>query len=113
MVRARTMAFTTFVMFQVFNVFNARVGGESAFGRAALANGKLWGALGGIVALQAVAVHWAPAQALFHTADLSLSEWTIAVALGASVLVLEEVRKLVRRLWNVSSRAEARDLSLD
>ncbi|BAE52692.1 cation-translocating P-type ATPase [Paramagnetospirillum magneticum] len=98
MVRARTMAFTTFVLFQVFNVFNARVGAESAFGRAALANAKLWGALAGIVALQVVAVHWAPAQALFHTTDLDPAEWGIAAALGASVLVLEELRKLVRRL---------------
>lgn len=97
MVRARTMAFTTFVMFQVFNVFNARVGGESALGRTALANGKLWAALAGVLALQAVAVHWAPAQALFHTTDLSAREWAIAAALGASILVLEELRKLVRR----------------
>jgi Ca2+-transporting ATPase len=94
MVRARTMAFTTFVMFQVFNVFNARVGGESAFSRAALANGKLWASLGAIVALQAVAVHWGPAQSLFRTTDLGLGEWGVAVALGASVLVLEEGRKL-------------------
>jgi len=97
MVRARTMAFTTFVMFQVFNVFNARVGGESALGRAALANGKLWAALAGIVVLQAVAVHWGPAQALFHTTDLEPAEWGVAVALGASVLVLEETRKLFFR----------------
>jgi Ca2+-transporting ATPase len=105
MVRARTMAFTTFVLFQVFNVFNARVGAESALGAAALANGKLWAALAGILSLQAVAVHWAPAQALFHTTDLDPAEWAIAAALGASVLVLEELRKLVRRLWGVSSRA--------
>ena len=91
------MAFTTFVMFQVFNVFNARVGGESALGRAALANGKLWAALAGIVVLQAVAVHWGPAQALFHTTDLEPAEWGVAVALGASVLVLEETLKLFFR----------------
>ncbi|CUW38538.1 Cation transport ATPase(ATPase, P-type cation-transporter, N-terminal,10-75;ATPase, P-type, ATPase-associated domain,89-322;ATPase, P-type, cytoplasmic domain N,322-522;ATPase, P-type, transmembrane domain,578-868) [Magnetospirillum sp. XM-1] len=103
MVRARTMAFTTFVLFQVFNVFNARVGAESALGAAALANGKLWTALAGILALQAVAVHWGPAQALFHTTDLGPAEWAIAVALGASVLVLEEMRKLALRLPRLSS----------
>ncbi|KIL96840.1 Lead cadmium zinc and mercury transporting ATPase Copper-translocating P-type ATPase [Paramagnetospirillum magnetotacticum MS-1] len=103
-IRARTMAFTTFVLFQVFNVFNARVGTESAFGRAALANGKLWSALAGIVVLQAVAVHWPPAQALFHTTGLGPTEWIVAVVLGASVLVLEEGRKLV---WRLVSPARA------
>ncbi|EME68913.1 cation transport ATPase [Paramagnetospirillum caucaseum] len=95
MARARTMAFTTFVMFQVFNVFNARVGGESALAAAALANGKLWAALAGVVALQAVAVHWGPAQALFRTTDLGVGEWGVAVALGASVLAVEEMGKLL------------------
>jgi len=110
MVRARTMAFTTFVMFQVFNVFNARVGGESAFGRATLANGKLWAALAGIIVLQAVAVHWAPAQVLFHTTDLGPAEWGVAVALGASVLVLEEMRKAVRRLLRGSAQRAGEDV---
>jgi Ca2+-transporting ATPase len=95
---ARTLAFTTFVLFQFFNVFNARVGHESALGAKMFANAKLWLALLGVVALQAAAVHWGPAQAIFHTADLSGLQWLVAAAIASSVLVLDELRKAVGRL---------------
>ncbi|MGE5518240.1 MAG: cation-translocating P-type ATPase [Bacteroidota bacterium] len=96
---ARSLAFTTFVLFQVFNVFNARVATESAFSRCMFRNRKLWLALAAVLGLQAVAIHWGPAQALFHTAALSPREWLLAAAIASSVLMLDEGRKaLVRRL---------------
>ncbi|MBF0326831.1 MAG: cation-transporting P-type ATPase [Alphaproteobacteria bacterium] len=95
--QARTLAFTTFVLFQFFNVFNARVGHESALGAQMFANGKLWVALAGVIALQAAAVHWGPAQAIFHTSDLSALQWGVAVAVASSVLVLDEARKALGR----------------
>jgi Ca2+-transporting ATPase len=95
--QARTLAFTTFVLFQFFNLFNARVGRESAFGPGVLANGKLWLALAGVLALQAVVVHWGPAQALFHTADLAPEHWGMAAVIAGSVVVLDEARKAVVR----------------
>ncbi|MDP1929771.1 MAG: cation-translocating P-type ATPase, partial [Thiobacillus sp.] len=64
---ALTLAFTTFVLFQFFNVFNARAEHHSAFNRQFFANGKLWLALLGVVGLQAVVVHWGPAQTIFRT----------------------------------------------
>ncbi|MGE5478345.1 MAG: cation-translocating P-type ATPase [Bacteroidales bacterium] len=94
---ARSLAFTTFVLFQVFNVFNARVAAESALGRHTFHNGKLWLALGAVLALQALAVSWAPAQALFHTTPLSAREWLLAAAVASSVLVLDELRKGLRK----------------
>lgn len=98
---ARTLAFTTFVLFQVANVFNARVGAETAFGRLALSNRKLWLALGAIVILQAVAVHWEPAQTVFHTVALAPAQWLLAVGLASLVLVLEEARKRLIRIRRV------------
>jgi Ca2+-transporting ATPase len=100
---ARTLAFTTFVLFQFFNIFNARVGAESALGARMFANGKLWLALAGVVSLQAVAVHWTPAQALFHTADLDAAQWLAATATASSVLILDEGKKLIRRILRCSS----------
>ena len=94
---ALTLAFTTFVLFQFFNVMNARNETGSAFNRQLFANGKLWLALAAVLALQAVAVHWGPAQALFTTVDLSPRDWMLAAATAASVLVLEEARKLAAR----------------
>ena len=92
---AVTLAFTTFVLCQFFNIFNARAEFGSAFNRHFLANGKLWLALASVVALQVLVVHWGPAQAIFDTVDLTLADWGLAASLAAAVLLLEEARKLV------------------
>jgi Ca2+-transporting ATPase len=97
--RALTLAFTTFVFFQVFNAFNARSERDSAFGRALFQNWRLWAALGVVVALQLLAVSWAPARVVFHTAPLSAGDLWLAAAAGASIVVFEELYKLVRRRW--------------
>ena len=94
---ALTLAFTTFVLFQFFNVFNVRTENGSAFNLHFFSNGKLWTALIGVVGLQVVVVHWGPAQSVFSTVDLSLYDWGLAALVAASVLVLEEVRMLVVR----------------
>ena len=91
---ALTLAFTTFVLFQFFNVMNARNETGSAFNRQLFANGKLWLALAAVLVLQVVVVHWGPAQAIFATVDLSLKDWGLALAIASSVLWIEEVRKL-------------------
>ena len=99
--RALTLAFTTFVLFQFFNVFNARAETGSAFNRRFFDNRMLWLSLLGVLALQVVVVHWPPAQAIFHTTDLSLADWTITIAVAASVLFLEETRKLAVVLFKL------------
>jgi P-type Ca2+ transporter type 2C len=92
---AVTLAFTTFVLFQFFNVFNARAEHGSAFNANFFRNGKLWLALAGVLLLQVAVVHWPPAQAIFGTTALTAADWLLATAVAASVLVLEELRKLV------------------
>jgi len=95
---AVTLAFTTFVLYQFFNVFNARAEHATAFNANFLRNGKLWLALLGVVLLQVTVVHWAPAQDIFGTTDLSAGDWLLAAAVASSVLVVEEVRKLLCRV---------------
>lgn len=95
---AVTLAFTTFVLFQFFNIFNARSEHGSAFNHHFFSNGKLWLALGGVVALQAVVVHWDVAQPVFDTTDLRLEDWGLAAAIASSTLFLEEGRKLLLKL---------------
>ncbi|WP_335342229.1 cation-translocating P-type ATPase C-terminal domain-containing protein [Sedimenticola hydrogenitrophicus] len=95
---ALTLAFTTFVLFQVFNVFNARAEFRSTFNRNFLKNGKLWLALLGVMLLQIMAVHWAPAQAIFNTVDLRAADWGLATLIASSVLFLDEARKLALRI---------------
>jgi Ca2+-transporting ATPase len=95
---AGTLAFTTFVLFQFFNIFNARAEHDSAFGRQFFDNPRLWLALLGVVGLQFVVVHWAPAQAVFDTVDLAPADWALATLIASSVLLFDEVRKLAERI---------------
>lgn len=95
---ALTLAFTTFVLFQFFNVFNARAEHHSAFNRQFFSNGKLWAALATVVGLQALVVHWPPAQAIFDTTALSAQDWGLAFAVASSILLLDEGRKLMLKL---------------
>ena len=104
---ALTLAFTTFVLFQFFNVFNARTELGSTFNRLFFSNGKLWAALGAVLALQVLVVHWPPAQAVFDTTALSAQDWGLALAVASSILWLDEAQKLIARLLRRNPRSPA------
>lgn len=93
--RALTMAFTTFVLFQFFNVFNARSEVGSAFNARFFDNRMLWISLIGTLTLQVVAVHWTPASQLFGTTGMAWADWSVAICVASAVLLIEETRKLV------------------
>ena len=91
---AQTMAFTTLMLFQIFNVVNARSDDRSAFVRL-FTNGWLWGAMAGSVALQACVVYVPFLQRAFGTVSLSGGDWLFSIAVASSVLWLRELSKLV------------------
>ena len=96
---AQTMAFTTLMLFQIFNVLNARSDERSAFHRL-FANHWLWLAVGLSLLLQ-VAVTYTPfLQRAFGTVGLGLGDWLFCAAIASTVLWLREIGKLVaaRRL---------------
>jgi len=95
---ATSMAFTSFVLFQLFNVFNARSEKYSTFNRYFFANKMLWLAIISMILLQILVINWPPAQTIFNTTALTQLDWLIAVAVASSILVLEELRKLLRQL---------------
>ncbi len=97
--RALTMAFTTFVLFQFFNVFNARSEKGSAFNVQFFKNRMLWSALLGTLLLQALAVHWSVASTIFGTTGMLWTDWAVAAGVASSVLVLEEARKLFFKVF--------------
>jgi len=92
----RTMAFTTLVLAQLFNCFNARSGSESAL-RGLLVNRLLWGAVALAVALQVAVVQVPGLNEAFGTVPLSGGEWLLCAALASVVLWGEELRKLALR----------------
>lgn len=74
-----------------------RAGTRSAFNRHFFDNRMRWLALTAVLMLQVLVVHWPPAQAIFDTASLSAADWALTATVAASVLLLEEARKLVAR----------------
>jgi Ca2+-transporting ATPase len=93
---AQTMAFTTLMLFQMFNVFNARSDEQSAFAHA-FRNAWLWTAIAGSVALQVVVVYVPFLQKAFGTTSLNVSDWILCIAVASSVLWLREGSKAVIR----------------
>lgn len=93
--RATTLAFTTFVLFQFCNAFNVRSETGSAFGHNFMSNWKLWAALVAVIGVLVVVVNWPIAQATFHMRPLSTLDWLFAASIALSILVIEEVRKLL------------------
>jgi Ca2+-transporting ATPase len=94
---ARTMAFSTLVLGQIFNAFNARSDVVSAFVRP-FENRILWYSVIVTVALQVAVVHLSWLQRAFDTAPLDVTEWLITLGLASTVLWVDELRKLVHRL---------------
>ncbi|WP_082812556.1 cation-translocating P-type ATPase [Cellulomonas timonensis] len=95
---AGTLAFTTFVFSQVFNLLNVRSREASVFTRATFTNRALWLALAAIVVLQVLVVQTPALQGFFTTTALTGGQWLVAVAVASAVLWVEEARKAVSRL---------------
>ncbi|MBL8931656.1 MAG: HAD-IC family P-type ATPase [Kineosporiaceae bacterium] len=92
---ATTMAFTTFVLFQFFNVLNARAGTQTVFTRHLFTNPTLWISLGAVVVLQVIVVQVPFLHAIFDTTALTAAQWAICLGVAASILAIEELIKLV------------------
>ncbi|MEM2915991.1 MAG: calcium-translocating P-type ATPase, SERCA-type [Candidatus Woesearchaeota archaeon] len=95
--KAQTMAFTTLMLFQMFNVLNQRSETESLFVVGFFKNRWLWLAIMLSVGLQFAVVYVPFFQHLFGTVSLGVKDWLIAVGVSASVLVFGEIVKMIKR----------------
>ena len=98
---AQTMAFTTLMLFQIFNVINARSDEQSAFVKL-FTNGWLWAAVLLSVLLQFLVVYTPFLQQAFGTVPLGEGDWLFCIAVGSSVLWLREISKLLGRAGHAS-----------
>ena len=96
--RGVTMAFTTFVLFQVFNAINVRNGWHSVFSKRTLTNPALWIALVSVTVLQVVVVQVPTVADFFGAEPLPLVGWLVAVGCAISIVVLSEAARAVRRM---------------
>jgi Ca2+-transporting ATPase len=94
---AQTMAFTTLMLCQLFNVFNARSDERSAFADL-FTNRWLWAAVGLSLVLHAAVLYRPFLQKAFSTVPLGAGDWLLCVAAASAVLWLRELSKLVGRL---------------
>jgi Ca2+-transporting ATPase len=92
----QTMAFTTLMFFQIFNVFNARSDERSAFGDM-LSNGWLLAAVAFSVALQVAVVYVPFLQSAFGTVSLTAIDWMRCIVAASSVLWIRELGKVAAR----------------
>jgi Ca2+-transporting ATPase len=93
---ARTLAFTTLVLAQLFNCFNARSDRVSAFHHL-FTNRLLWGAVALSVLLQVAVVYVPFLNDAFDTTRLGAGDWLLCTGLASVVLWADEARKLVTR----------------
>lgn len=102
---ATTLAFTTFVFYQVFNLLNVRSANGSVFAWQTFTNRAIWVSLAGVIVLQLLVVQLGVLQGLFDTTDLTSGQWFLAIAVGSTVLWISEIRKAVSRFRERSRAA--------
>jgi Ca2+-transporting ATPase len=90
---AQTMAFTTLMLFQLFNVFNARSDDESALKRL-FTNRWLWAAVLLSLVLHVGVIYIPFLQQAFSTVGLRPGDWLRCAIVASSVLWLRELQKM-------------------
>jgi Ca2+-transporting ATPase len=101
------MAFTTLMLFQLFNVVNARSDERSALSDL-FTNPWLWAAIGLSLLLHVFVLYVPFLQQAFSTVSLSARDWLACAAVASSVLWLREASKVLTR---ATLRVDAREPS--
>lgn len=102
-----TLAFTTFVFYQVFNLLNVRSDSASVFSRQTFTNRSIWVSLTAVIVLQILVVNLEVLQGFFDTTPMSPAQWALTLLVGSSVLWAEEIRKTIVRRRNRRPSAPA------
>ena len=101
---ARTLAFNTLVLFQLFAVFSIRSDEASAV-RELFANAWLWASVALAAALQGLVLYVPTMQKAFGTVPLSAADWALCMVVASLVLVARELQKAC---WRMLDRRAAR-----
>jgi Ca2+-transporting ATPase len=93
---ARTMAFTTLMMYQLFDVYNCRSRRRSAF-IGFFENKWLLAAIAFALCAHLIVVYLPMMQEAFHTVPLSGADWLVATGTSATLLLFMEAAKFILR----------------
>lgn len=100
--KAWTISLVCLAMFQWWNAWNCRSANESIFKMNPFSNRYLILAIFIVVLLQILAVYNPVMQQILNTKPLELREWFILLPIAFSVVVVEEIRKLLYR-WGMKT----------
>jgi P-type Ca2+ transporter type 2C len=90
------MAFTTLMMYQLFDVYNCRSRRHSAF-VGFFENKWLLVAIAFSLGTHILVIYVPALQAAFHTVPLSARDWMVATAVASSLLIALEIAKIFLR----------------
>ena len=93
---ARTMGITVFSLFRLFSSLETADEDESLFGGSIIANRPLLVATGLSVLTIILATELGFLQRLLGTTALSIDQWAVCIVVPLSLIVVEEVRKLLK-----------------
>jgi len=91
---AQTIAFSTLMFYQMFNVLNCRSEFNSLFKIGVFSNMKLWGAILISVIMQIIVIH-TPLSTYFKTVPLTLIDWGYVILVASTVFIIVEIYKFV------------------
>lgn len=93
--KASTVAFALLIIIQMINAFNARSPHHSILKTKLFSNLYLLGAIAISIISLLIFIEVPVIQTFLHTAHLSLYEWGYIVLISFSILVIEEIRKII------------------
>lgn len=99
---AQTMALTTLVIFQLFNVFNCRSEERSVFTNF-FTNKWLIAAVAGCVIMQTIVIY-TPISVFFKTVPLNMEDWIRIIAVSSTVIIGIELKKLLEKAFHYMTR---------
>jgi Ca2+-transporting ATPase len=102
---ARTVALTTIVLFQLFNVFNVRSEKVSILRMKLLSNPFLFFSVVVSITAQILIVYVPVFQFIFRTSPLSIHDWILITGTALTTIVAVEVEKMLRRAVSTSAGA--------
>ncbi len=111
LLHARTVAFTTLALFQIWNVHNSRAVSHSLFRIGLLSNKPLLAVTFLAVGLQVAAVELPFMHPFMQTTNLTAKQWALCLGISGSLVVLIEFRKWIGRMFH-RARAHGRNSHL-
>ncbi len=94
---AITMTFTTFVLFQMFNIINNKFRSHSIFTKHIWENGWLWVGICSVIILQLLIVYVPSLNILFSTTPLTLQDWSTSTIIASSVIWIPGILRKVKK----------------